>query len=323
MGEFIWGMNRVVMSICSNIGKKKFNSFLNKFFFTNMLFSSFLILAQSTSLSMPTISSPSMPTITSPALNSSTNSTSNESKSSTSSTSSTSSASSAISSAAASSSILQNLTASDLTSLTDSSGISSLTSLLGLTNNSSSTLNSLSSVSNLTSSTASNALLEKILEQLTLLVAAQNANSTNSSTTNTSSTDNATQASLKTENNNSLERLLRLRANGYNLLDSCSTIYFSKPEENGSFLLTGDRKYLSNGTYLNETFYFLFQNTENTNTYNVSATIMQDRKNEFSFLYQASQLSPLIATRTGNLITLNINKESFSFEMLIQLGENN
>ena len=104
--------------------------------------------------------------------------------------------------------------------------------------------------------------------------------------------------------------VLRFLINGYSVLGSCKTIYFSKPENDGSFLLTGDRKYMADGKLREETFYFLFHatGTKNSSTvYSVTPSLSQDYENTSSLFYKLCQISDLTAARTGNLVTLKYN----------------
>ena len=104
--------------------------------------------------------------------------------------------------------------------------------------------------------------------------------------------------------------VLRFLINGYSVLGSCKTIYFSKPENDGSFLLTGDRKYMADGKLREETFYFLFHatGTKNSSTvYSVTPSLSQDYENTSSLFYKLCQISDLTASRTGNLVTLKYN----------------
>lgn len=117
-------------------------------------------------------------------------------------------------------------------------------------------------------------------------------------------------------------RILRFVVNGYDVLATCRDVYFSVPETDGSFLLTGDRKYLSNGANRSETFHLLFaaQAAENGFAqYGVTAAVTQDYTNEYSFLYQLAERQPLTAQRTGNFVSLRVNDPDWKLDLLVAL----
>jgi len=117
-------------------------------------------------------------------------------------------------------------------------------------------------------------------------------------------------------------KIIRFTANGYNLLSTCREIFSSGKSDDGSFLITGDRKYLSNNETRNETFYFLF-NKISDKTYDVAVTVLQDYQNIYSFLYQLEGKSPLTATSIGNLVTLTVNEPEWKFDLLVDIGDLN
>ncbi|MBQ9495883.1 MAG: hypothetical protein IJR50_09690 [Treponema sp.] len=117
--------------------------------------------------------------------------------------------------------------------------------------------------------------------------------------------------------------ILRFIANGYDVLASCRTIYFSDIEADGSFLLTGDRKYISSGQTRNETFYLLFKMVGSSGfstQYTVEPAIVQDYENTFSFVYQLAQHKDLTATKTGNLVTMRVVEPEYNMDLLIDIG---
>ena len=128
------------------------------------------------------------------------------------------------------------LTASDISSLSSSGLFSNLSSLYG----NSSSLNE----------SSNQVLLEQILDSLNDLHKIQNEN--------TSSKTSSLESAFKDRE----PSILRFKINGYDIKDSLTTVYFSKPEADGSFLLTADRRYISGNKMLNETFYFLFKSKE-------------------------------------------------------------
>ncbi len=117
-------------------------------------------------------------------------------------------------------------------------------------------------------------------------------------------------------------KILRFVVNGYDVLATCRDVYFSVPETDGSFLLTGDRKYLSNGANRSETFHLLFAakaSEKGFAQYGVTAAVTQDYTNEYSFLYQLAERQPLTARRTGNLVSLRVNDPDWKLDLLIAL----
>lgn len=119
-------------------------------------------------------------------------------------------------------------------------------------------------------------------------------------------------------------RILRFSVNDYDILKTCGKIYISDIQHDGSFLVTGDRRYLSDGKQRKETFHMLFKNSmgENSATrYTAAASVTQDYLNEFSFLYQLSNRKDMSALRTGNLVTMRTADPDWKLELLIDLGE--
>ncbi len=163
---------------------------------------------------------------------------------------------------------------------------------------------------------ATAATLQQILHQLEILAAQRDVAQQESSQA-------ATQEPVKTENL-SPSRILRFRANATDLLPTCTTVYFSQPDPAGAFLLTGDRLVKAGGKERNETFYFLFTPTLDESgslVYTVEAQLMQDWTSERSELYPLTASLPLSATRTGNLVTLRHNSDSWSLDLLLDLRE--
>lgn len=118
--------------------------------------------------------------------------------------------------------------------------------------------------------------------------------------------------------------MLRFMINGYNVLQTCRTIYISDMQEDGSFLVTGDRKYMSDGKARTETFHLLFKAQEkdtSAGSYSSAAQVTQDSLNPNSFLYQLSQKKNLTASRTGSLVSMRTDEKDWKLELLIDLGE--
>ena len=201
-------------------------------------------------------------------------------------------------------------------------GLSSLTdtlSALTASQNASSYLPALSQLTGTTlSQTDSNATLESILKELQKLSQKETSqqNSTQKVVT-TATWDNSSQTE-------SQSKLLRFRVNNTDILNTCQTIYFSQPEENGLFLLTGDRSYYIDNRPYEETFYFLFTpalDDKGVFYYEVEGDIMQNAPITGSKLYPLTEKPSLIARKTGNLITLKYSAENWNLDILIDLRE--
>ena len=201
-------------------------------------------------------------------------------------------------------------------------GLSSLTdtlSALTASQNASSYLPALSQLTGTTlSQTDSNATLESILKELQKLSQKETSqqNSTQKVVT-TATWDNSSQTE-------SQSKLLRFRVNNTDILNTCQTIYFSQPEENGLFLLTGDRSYYIDNRPYEETFYFLFTpalDDKGLFYYEVEGDIMQNAPITGSKLYPLTEKPSLIARKTGNLITLKYSAENWNLDILIDLRE--
>ena len=119
-------------------------------------------------------------------------------------------------------------------------------------------------------------------------------------------------------------RLLRFSVNGYDILRTCRKIYISEVQLDGTFLVTGDRVYSSDGKNRAETFHILFKSSpsENGNSnYKATANVTQDYLNENSFLYQLSKFESLPAMRVGNFVSMRTEEPNWKLELLIDLGE--
>lgn len=208
-----------------------------------------------------------------------------------------------------------------LSSLNEDNNTNSMNSLLSLSNliTGKSDINDIisnSQTGTLTSSASSNTsliILNQILEQLSQLneelEQLKKENSTLSQTE---------QTQLHSEKTESRIKLLRFSVNGYSVLDTCKTIYFSTPDRDGSFLCTADREYYADGILRKETFYMLFTSIGN-NVYNTAVKVVQDYLHEYSFVYQLAQKENLQAVRTGNLMSLIIDEKNWKMDFLIDL----
>ena len=153
--------------------------------------------------------------------------------------------------------------------------------------------------------------------------------STESQTTDSANTNTTTESSASTGISNTTTRsttkprVLRFSVNGYNVLSTCTSMYISSPETDGTFLVSGDRRYTSDGKIRTETFHILFRANGKQNgldSYAAASQVNQDYLNQYSFLYQLAQKQNLTATRTGNLVTLRTTDPNWKLELLIDLG---
>lgn len=126
------------------------------------------------------------------------------------------------------------------------------------------------------------------------------------------------------QKNNSASKILRFVIDGQNLLPSCTSIYFSRIENDGSFFLTGDCKTLFQNIPLSETFYMLFKTAGTQNgkiIYTVELSILQNENHPDSKLCKLCSQPDITAVRTGNLVKLSRADGDFSYELLIDIGQ--
>lgn len=147
-----------------------------------------------------------------------------------------------------------------------------------------------------------------------------------SSQDNSKKTDEVSAAPAKEEKlpEKAKARLLRFSVNGYDILRTCRKIYISEVQLDGTFLITGDRVYSSDGKNRTETFHILFKTSPSENgtlNYKAAANVTQDYLNENSFLYQLSKFESLPAMRVGNLVSMRTEDPNWKLELLIDLGE--
>lgn len=199
------------------------------------------------------------------------------------------------------------LTASDLNTLNSKGLLDQYSGLLG--GNAALTLSNAQASAN--GSAKNSILLQQILGQLTELKA-QNGTIAKPPVSSASFTQEGKRGS----------KILRFMVNGQDVLSTCRDIYFSTQEADGSFLLTGDRKYVSDGGSHSETFYLLFRangSTEGITRYTVTPEVTQDTVNEHSFLYQLAQKKNLTAQRTGNLLSMRETDSDWKMDMLLSM----
>lgn len=199
------------------------------------------------------------------------------------------------------------LTASDISSLYDSGLFSNVSSL-----------ESANSLSSYATSSTTNILLQQVLNSLNDLKAEQK---------KATAAEKEVLENTKTDSENFKNRepnILRFKINGYDITDSLTTVFFSEPEADGSFLLTADRKYYANQRTLSETFYMLFKTVSSkgsTVSYKIQPTIVQDQKNENSFVYKMMEQKNLTAEKTGNLVVLHFNGDNLTADMLLDIDK--
>ena len=155
---------------------------------------------------------------------------------------------------------------------------------------------------------SSNAMLERILSELAE-VKKQNAD--------------AVKSDEEEPRANPAPGILRFIVNGYDVLASCRTVYFSDVGEDGTFLLTGDRTYTANGQKRTETFYLLFRPAGGagfSTQYKAEIAVVQDYTNAHSFMYRLASLGDLTATKTGNLVSLRTSDPNCRADLLIDIG---
>jgi hypothetical protein len=197
--------------------------------------------------------------------------------------------------------LLKALSGSD----SDSSGIDALSSLLGGKSGSSS----------------DSAALNKILS----LLEKQEASTAKTSAPTESTTTGVTPASAlaktekaETPHITSGGELVRLSVNGYSILPTVTTLVSSILARDGSFLITGDRRYLSSNRYRSETFYLLCRKT-GRESYRLYADVNQDEKNTYSFLYQLARKSPIEGKLTGDLIVFRTKDTAWKLDCVIRV----
>ena len=200
------------------------------------------------------------------------------------------------------------LTAYDISSLYDSGLFSNLSSL-----------DTTSSLSTYNTSSSTNVLLQQVLNGLNDLKKQQQ---------NASAKEKNELNATKTDSENFKKRepsILRFKINGFNIADSLTKVFFSETEPDGTFLLTGDRRYFVNQQMRTETFYMLFKtvgSNGSTLTYRVQPTVVQDYKNENSYVYKLAAVKNLTAEKTGNLVVIHYSGDSVNADLLLDIDSN-
>lgn len=199
------------------------------------------------------------------------------------------------------------LTANDISSLYSSGLFEDLTSLGGIVPE-----------TNYLTTTSTNVLLQQILNQLNELKTKQK---------NAAPEKIIEAADSQKDSANFKQRnpaILRFRINDFDIKGSLVEVFLSKPDKDGSFLLTGDRKYTADQRTRSETFYFLFKPEKTVGssvTYKVIPSVVQDYLNVNSFVYKLAQISDLVAEKTGNLVVLRYSGKDITADLLVDLDE--
>ncbi len=159
---------------------------------------------------------------------------------------------------------------------------------------------------------STNALLQEVLTKLQELEARIDTTQTTASSKNNTPIQNSSS-------------ILRFSASygqnneSQNILNSIKKVYISKPEKDGTFLLTCDRVYAVANTVYQETFYMLFKSVK-SDTFEVA--LSAQGKDTNSVLQQIALDSPFSATRTGNLVSINIYNSKQQLEVLLDIDFN-
>lgn len=196
----------------------------------------------------------------------------------------------------------KNLSANDLLNLSNSGILDSLPQKLISGGN----INFLGETSN----AAENILLENILKELSDLKKANNSTQNESQTVSEN----------KCEQNS---KIVRFVLNSKDFNQSLKSVYISKLESDGTFLVTGDRNIFSGQKSGIETFYLLFHakgNVDGATQYVVTAEIAQDFQDFSSEIYKLCSIQNLSAQKTGNFVILKVNEKDLKGNLLISVN---
>ena len=273
-------------------------------------------------ITAPTVSAPAMtpmPTIGLPAVTApgvtgpSTTSTASSTGPTSSGKTSASSTFAGTSSSATSSSAATSSTAATALSLLGLGSDNSLLSALNGTGSDDSSTGALSSLLGTgTSSTTDSATLTKILELLEKQQAQADA------TPKTGTTSGPAVVTTEKASISSGGELIRFTVNGYSITATTTTLVSSILTKDGSFLLTGDRGYISSGQKFTETFYLLCRKNAD-GTYRLQADVSQNPVNANSYLYQLARRSPIKGILTGDLLVFRTVDSAWSLNLVIRI----
>lgn len=178
----------------------------------------------------------------------------------------------------------------------DEASLDALSSLLGGGSDASGALSALSGSGAAKASSADSETLRKILELLEKQQASSASGATATSAGNRTPAVSAAKADIASGG-----ELLRFSVNGYNVAGTVTTLVSSILAKDGSFLITGDRRYPAGNRWASETFYLLCRKT-GAGTYRLYADVSQDSPNPNSYLRQLAARSPIAGTLTGDLL---------------------
>ncbi len=134
--------------------------------------------------------------------------------------------------------------------------------------------------------------------------------------------ENAKKETVKSDfPNERSAQILRFLVDGTDFTPFLRSVYFSDEETDGTFLLTGDVRYAQDGVQKNETFYVLFSasgNNGGATAYTVSAESNRNFEGETA-LSRLSNQNALVASRTGNLVSLRVNNASLKLDLLLSM----
>ena len=202
------------------------------------------------------------------------------------------------------------LTASDISGLYDTGSFDTLSSISGITGLTGTSVN--------TSNLSTTLLLREILQKLNeLKVEQKTAGAAEQEVYAAKLQDSET---FRTRN----PSVLRFKINNYSIKDSITETFFSEPEPDGSFLLTGDRKYFVNNKSCSETFYMLFKAVKSngsTTTFSVTPTIAQGTENKSSYVYKLCQCKDITAEKTGNLVVVHYDNNGVTADLLLDIDK--
>lgn len=163
------------------------------------------------------------------------------------------------------------------------------------------------------SSSTDSATLKKVLDLL------EKQQAGNAGSAGTSGTVDAAGATVVPKQSiTSGGEIIRFTVNGSDIAASTTTLVSSIIAKDGSFLLTGDRRYLVSRATRTETYYLLCRKNGD-GSYRLHADVTQDSKNEYSFLYRLSRRGPLKGAMTGDLLVFRTVDPDFRLDLVIRV----
>jgi hypothetical protein len=175
-------------------------------------------------------------------------------------------------------------------------------------------MDALSGLLGYSSSSTDSATLKKVLD---LLEKQQAGTAGNAGSAGTAAATGVSSAPEK-QSITSGGEIVRFTVNGSDIAASTTTLVSSILAKDGSFLLTGDRRYLVSRETRTETYYLLCRKNGD-GSYRLHADVTQDSKNEYSFLYRLSRRGPLKGTMTGDLLVFRTVDPDFRLDLVIRV----